>query len=83
MVCVAGSGWLFVDKDQCPVLWDQSCGYVWDDTALDKGIEQLVKLDDHGPDAKRHAVMAARGVWWAWMPELGAVSEPDAELLAA
>jgi hypothetical protein len=66
---------LVVDKEQCPELWDELCGYVWDDTALDKGIEQPVKHADHGPDAERYGVMAARSVWRHWLPDLAAASE--------
>lgn len=65
-------GRLVVDKDRCPVLWDQLCGYVWDDTALEKGIEQPVKAEDHGPDAIRYGIMSARPVWRHWLPTLAA-----------
>ncbi|MFJ8815441.1 PBSX family phage terminase large subunit [Amycolatopsis thermoflava] len=66
---VAG-GRLVVDKEKCPILWDQLCGYVWDETALQRGVEQPVKADDHGPDALRYGVMAAAPVWRAWLPGL-------------
>jgi PBSX family phage terminase large subunit len=65
-------GKLVVDKDQAPVLWDQLCGYVWDDTALEKGEERPVKTDDHGPDGLRYEIMAARPVWRHWLPALAA-----------
>lgn len=67
-----GGGKLAVDKDGCPILWDQLCGYVWDDTALEKGEERPVKVDDHGPDALRYGIMAARPVWRHWLPTLAA-----------
>jgi PBSX family phage terminase large subunit len=68
---IAG-GKLVVDKDSCPDLWDELCGYVWDDTALEKGEEKPVKTDDHGPDALRYQVMSARPVWRHWLPNLAA-----------
>jgi PBSX family phage terminase large subunit len=69
-----GGGKLVVDKEKerCPILWDELCGYVWDDKALEHGDEQPVKTDDHGPDALRYAIMAARPVWRHWLPALAA-----------
>jgi PBSX family phage terminase large subunit len=65
-------GRLVVDKDRCPILWDELCGYVWDDKALAHGEERPVKTADHGPDAVRYQVMAARPVWRHWLPTLAA-----------
>ncbi|MEA5367733.1 terminase family protein [Amycolatopsis sp., V23-08] len=70
-------GRLVIDHKACPHLWDEACGYVWDDTALARGEEQPVKQDDHGPDAGRYGIMAARSVWRAWLPQLSAASEVD------
>lgn len=68
-----GGGKLMVDKDRCPILWDELCGYVWDDKALDRGEEEEpAKVDDHGPDALRYGIMAARPVWRHWLPALAA-----------
>lgn len=64
---------LFVDSQRCPVLWEQLCGYVWDDAALLKGEEKPKKENDHGCDMLRYGVQAARGIWRAWLPELAAV----------
>lgn len=66
---IAG-GRLVIDRERCPVLWDQMCGYVWDETALQHGEEKPVKTDDHGPDALRYGIMAARPVWRQWLPDL-------------
>lgn len=71
---IAG-GKLVIDRDACPVLWDQLCGYVWDDAALDRGVEQPVKQEDHGPDALRYGVMSARQVWRHWLPDLAATDD--------
>ncbi|PXY20330.1 PBSX family phage terminase large subunit [Prauserella endophytica] len=73
---IAG-GKLLIDKAKCPILWDEMCGYVWDETALQRGEEQPVKTDDHGPDALRYGVMAAAPAWRRWLPELAATSERD------
>ena len=60
---------LLVDKSACPVLWDQLCSYVWDEKALERGEdEQPLKINDHGCDAVRYAVMSARSVWRPWLP---------------
>lgn len=67
-----GGSKLAVDKDACPILWDELCGYVWDDEKLLRGVEEPVKTDDHGPDALRYQVMAARPVWRHWLPNLAA-----------
>lgn len=67
-----GGGRLVVDKAKCPSLWDEMCGYVWDDTALARGEEKPVKQADHGPDALRYLVMSARPTWRHWMPALAA-----------
>lgn len=71
-------GRLVIDKARCPVLWDELCGYVWDEAALQRGEERPVKQDDHGADALRYGIMAASPVWRRWLPELAAASEPDA-----
>lgn len=68
---IGGRRW-HIDKDRCPIMWDQMCGYVWDDTALERGEEKPVKTDDHGPDQGRYAIMAARPVWRHWLPALAA-----------
>jgi len=66
---------LFVDKATCPVLWDQLCSYVWDEKALERGEdEQPLKINDHGPDGLRYAIMAARSVWRLWLPTLAETS---------
>lgn len=66
---------LFIDTDACPVLWDQLCGYVWDEKALEKGEEKPSKINDHGCDALRYAIMAARMIWRIWLPALAAEAE--------
>ncbi|WP_018682191.1 PBSX family phage terminase large subunit [Actinokineospora enzanensis] len=66
---------LLVDTTRCPILWDELCGYVWAEEALLRGDEEPAKVDDHGPDALRYGVMAARGVWRAWLPELAAMTD--------
>jgi PBSX family phage terminase large subunit len=71
-------GRLLTDKERCPMLWDQMCGYVWDEKALLRGVEQPSKVGDHGPDARRYQVMAARSVWRQWLPELAAATDLQA-----
>lgn len=76
--CLAlfGGERLYVDKARCPILWDELTGYVWDEKALERGEEeQPLKVNDHGPDALRYAIMAARMIWRAWLPNLAATAE--------
>ncbi|AUI56797.1 PBSX family phage terminase large subunit [Amycolatopsis sp. BJA-103] len=68
-------GRFVIDHEACPHLWDEMCGYVWDDAALERGEEKPVKTDDHGPDAGRYGVMAARPIWRQWLPDLATSSE--------
>lgn len=73
-----GGARLMVDTEACPVLWEQLQGYVWDPAALDRGVEQPLKQDDHGCDALRYGVMQARRTWRAWLPDLAALEMPTA-----
>lgn len=73
-----GGARLFVDTTACPVLWEQLQGYVWDPAALDRGVEQPLKQDDHGCDALRYGVMQARRAWRAWLPDLAELEMPTA-----
>jgi PBSX family phage terminase large subunit len=70
-----GGGRLFVDPMRCPVLWRQLLGYVWDQKALERGVEQPKKENDHGPDGVRYNVQAARSAWRTWMPDLAAADD--------
>jgi PBSX family phage terminase large subunit len=63
--------------ESCVGLVAEIEGYVWDPKALERGIEQPLKRDDHGPDALRYGVMGTRRVWSRWV---GApVSDEDEE----
>lgn len=55
----------FVDG-AAPELLRGMSGYVWDDKQQKLGIAAPVKVDDHGPDALRYGVMAARSTWRGW-----------------
>lgn len=57
---------LVIDTVRCPVLWRELQGYVWDPAAQARGEDSPLKVDDHGPDALRYGVMAARRVWRQW-----------------
>lgn len=71
-------GRLFIDTMRCPVLWRQLVGYVWDPKALERGVEQPKKENDHGCDGLRYEVQAARMVWRQWMPDLAAADDEHA-----
>lgn len=53
--------------ESCTELIRETIGYSWDDKAAAKGLDEPLKVADHGPDAKRYAVHSTRG---AWRPEL-------------
>lgn len=42
-------------------------GYVWDEKAALRGVEQPLKQDDHFPDALRYGVMGTRRWWTGWL----------------
>lgn len=51
----------------CGGLVDEMIGYVWDPKASEDGVDKPVKVNDHGPDALRYAVMGTRRVWRNWL----------------
>lgn len=53
--------------DSCTGLIDEMLGYVWDPKAQQRGEDRPLKVDDHGPDALRYAVMGTRRVWRRWI----------------
>lgn len=61
------SGRLRFVQGAAPELERELLGYVWDPKAQAKGIDQPMKVDDHGCDAIRYAVQASRGVWRHWV----------------
>jgi hypothetical protein len=61
--------------ESCTGLIGEMSGYVWDPKAAERGIEQPLKVDDHGPDAERYGVMGTRRWWRHWL----SVELPEAE----
>jgi len=55
----------------CKGLLDELAGYVWDDKALLLGVEQPLKVDDHGPDALRY--LTATTIW-SWRDQIPALT---------
>ena len=47
----------------CRGLLDEVPGYSWDDEAAEKGLDEPIKVDDHGIDAARYAVHTTRSIW--------------------
>lgn len=45
---------------RCAELWTELEGYTWDPKAQLKGEDAPLKVNDHGPDALRYGIMAAR-----------------------
>jgi 3-hydroxyacyl-CoA dehydrogenase len=48
---------------KAPELIRETLGYSWDDKAAAKGLDEPMKVADHGPDAKRYGAHPTRGVW--------------------
>lgn len=59
-------GRLIIDPS-CTALIGELSGYVWDDKAAARGIEQPLKQDDHGVDAVRYATSRTRLWWRHWL----------------
>lgn len=55
--------------ESCPELIRELQGYSWDDKAAEKGIDQPLKVADHGPDAARYETHSTR---MSWQPMLRA-----------
>lgn len=68
---------LRIDLRACPQLWKELTGYSWNPTAQAAGKDEPIKQADHGPDALRYAVMAARPYWRRWVTVLDTDGEPD------
>lgn len=51
------------------LLIEETSGYVWDPKAAAKGVDQPLKVADHGPDAKRYGVRGTRRWWRHWLGE--------------
>lgn len=62
-----GTRRLLFAQGAAPELERELLGYVWDAKATAKGEDKPVKVDDHGADALRYAVAAARAVWRPWL----------------
>jgi PBSX family phage terminase large subunit len=47
----------------CTGLLDELPGYSWDDTKAEKGLDEPIKVDDHGIDAARYGIRTSRALW--------------------
>lgn len=61
---------LTIDTARSPELWKELTGYVWDPAAQNAGRDEPLKVNEHGADATRYAVMAARRFWRRWVTVL-------------
>lgn len=59
--------------ERCGILIDELSGYAWDEKASERGEDQPIKQDDHGPDALRYGVRMVGHVWRRWT-DLGAAA---------
>lgn len=49
--------------ESCQELNLEMQGYSWDDKAAEKGLDEPLKVGDHGPDMIRYNAHTTRGVW--------------------
>lgn len=49
---------LMINQSATPILASELSGYSWDTKAQQMGLDRPMKIDDHGADALRYAVMA-------------------------
>lgn len=56
--------------DSCTGLLEELPGYSWDDKAAEKGEDEPLKMDDHGPDMLRYGVRTTRSLWRPMLPAL-------------
>ncbi len=47
----------------CAGLIEEMPGYSWDDDAAEKGLDEVVKVDDHSIDAARYAIKTPEVLW--------------------
>jgi len=52
--------------ESCDGHIEETSGYVWDPDAAKRGVEQPLKVADHGPDAERYGVMETQSWWRFW-----------------
>lgn len=67
VMSLLATGRLVVHRS-CTELLDEIPTYGWDSKASEKGDDKPVKLDDHGCDALRYAVVTTEAIWRSWLP---------------
>lgn len=69
-------------SDRCTKLIKYLPGYSWDPKATLRGVDQVLKVDDHEVDALRYAVHSTRALWRDRIPlTAAAVGAPGADEL--
>jgi PBSX family phage terminase large subunit len=61
-------GRLKLSRDGCPALIEEFPAYSWDDKAALAGLDEVVKVNDHGLDALRYGVKTTHGLWQHRIP---------------
>ncbi len=52
---------------RCKGLTEEAVNYAWDPDAQEKGIDQPLKIADHGPDALRYGTHTTYRTWKHWL----------------
>lgn len=65
-------------SDSCTQLLDEIPGYVWDPKQAEKGVDAVIKVNDHFCDALRYAIASTERVWRRYLPSLAAPTTKEA-----
>lgn len=57
-------------SDRCTELLDEIPGYVWDPKKSDKGLDAVIKINDHFCDGLRYSVASTERLWRRYIPSL-------------
>jgi PBSX family phage terminase large subunit len=57
------AGRLKFSRAGCPAVIEEFPSYSWSDKAAKKGLDEVVKINDHGLDAVRYGTVTTRGLW--------------------
>lgn len=62
-----GEDLLVFHEPTTEALFEEMVGYAWDPTASERGQDQPLKINDHGPDALRYLVRGTRQTWRTYL----------------
>lgn len=63
-----GADRLKFSRSGCPAVIEEFPAYSWSDKAAEKGLDEVVKINDHGLDAVRYGTKTTQGLWHSRIP---------------